>query len=139
MVMSRQEVDAAQERVAEGLRKLPEAYIECRGMLHAWRVLNDFRILNSTIEGGPRFLRRDLECIRECGVVRHDTFLLRFVKGEPQISEKVRSHYTYPQDYQMSDVPRGIKRQVVVYNEQFRRAMSKAAGELLITAHTQGE
>lgn len=125
-----QQRDAAQRVVAKGLQTLPDNYVECRGMMHAWRVLNDFRIMDSPTQNGPRFLRRDLTCTRDCGVVRHDTFLLRFVRGEPQISEKVRAHYTYPDDYQMPGVPRGVKRQVVVYQEQFRRAMEKAAGAL---------
>lgn len=122
------ELDAAQKRIAKGLRTLPAQYVQCRGMLHAWKVLNDFRMTGQKGQKGPRFLRRDLECMRGCGVVRHDTFLLRFVGGEPIISEKLHAAYTYPDDYQIPGIPRGVKRHVIVYQEQFRRAMEAAGG-----------
>lgn len=121
------ELDAAQKAIAEGLRKLPAQYVECRGLLHAWETLNDYRITGTKGQRTARFLRKDLQCMRGCGVIRRDTFLLRFSRGEPIISEKLNSSYTYPADYQLPSVPRGVKRQVVVYQEQFRRAI-KAAG-----------
>lgn len=123
-----QELDEAQKRVAAGLKTLPEQYVQCRGMLHAWEVLNDFRITGTKGQKGPRFLRRDLTCMRGCGTVRHDTFLLRFSRGEPLISEKLHSSYSYPDDYQIPGIPRGVKRHVIVYQEQFRRAMEAAGG-----------
>lgn len=125
---TQKELDEAQVRIAEGLKKLPEQYVECRGMLHAWEVLNDFRMTGQHGQRGPRFLRRDLQCMRGCGVVRHDTFLLRFHRGEPLISEKLHSSYTYPDDYQIPGIPRGVKRHTIVYQEQFRRAMEHAGG-----------
>lgn len=127
MKSTRQELEEAQIRIAEGLKKLPEQYIECRGMLHAWEVLNDFRLTSANVPG-PRFLRRDLRCMRGCGVVRHDTFLLRFQRGEPIISEKLHSHYSYPDDYQMPGIPRGVKRSTIIWQESFRRAMENAGG-----------
>jgi hypothetical protein len=127
---TQKELDEAQKRIASGLRDLPAQYVQCRGMLHAWEVLNDFRITGAQNQRGPRFLRRDLTCMRGCGTVRHDTFLLRFVAGEPMISEKLHASYTYPEDYQIPGIPRGVKRQVIVYQEQFRRAMEAAGGVL---------
>lgn len=124
---SEQELNQAQRKVVAGLRKLPDSYVQCRGMMHAWEVLNDFRITGTPGERGPRFLRRDLECMR-CTTVRHDTYLLRFVKGEPLISEKAHASYTYPENYQIPGIPRGVKRHVIVYQEQFRRAMEAAGG-----------
>ena len=124
------ELDEAQKRVAEGLKGLPSNYVQCRGMLHAWEVLNDFRMTGVATQRGPRFLRRDLTCMRGCGTVRHDTFLLRFVAGEPMISEKLHASYTYPEDYQIPGIPRGVKRHVIVYQEQFRRVMEAAGGAM---------
>lgn len=120
-------VDEAETRIADALKHSKSVYVECRGMRHAWEVLNDFHMLENH-GSGPRFLRQDLECMRGCGVVRHDTFLVRFVAGEPRISEKLHSGYTYPEDYQIPGIPRGVKRFTIYHQERFRRAMEKVAG-----------
>lgn len=120
---SREEREEQEQAVALALEDMPDQYLACRGMRHAWAVMNDFYIMAGDI--GARFLRRDLTCTRDCGTIRHDTWLLgRSRNGVPTITQKLPAHYAYPADYQLHGVPRGVKSSTLVFQEELRRYVS---------------
>jgi hypothetical protein len=99
----------ARARLKRGLAKVPDEYLRCRDLLHAWDTVEDFTIVDaSTIE-------RSLCCSR-CGTLRWDSFT---ATSEGLVKD--RSRYAYPQDYQLANVPRGVKPGVFVRGELFRR------------------
>lgn len=110
----------AVDRLAEELQHLPDNWVQCRDMRHAWDVVEDFHV---TISKGSRIqeIKRVLVCAR-CETFRHETYNLT-----RSGLEKVRQHYEYPEHYQIKGVPRGVKPQALVQAEQYRRVMEKVA------------
>lgn len=106
--------------LANALMELPDNWIQCRDMRHAWGVIEDFHV--HTSQGRKiRELRRVLGCVR-CSTLRIEIYHVgRFGL------DKVRQHYTYPDHYQIKGVPRGVKPQSIVQNEQYRRALERVA------------
>lgn len=104
--------------LASALRDLPEKWVICRDVRHAWAVLNDFHVV-----GDASDIQRELVCMR-CETVRFEIYL-RQRNGS---LEKVSQSYAYPEGYQIPGVPRGVKPSSIVQQEQYRRAMIKAAG-----------
>jgi hypothetical protein len=99
----------AKARLKRGLAHVPDEYLRCRDLLHSWVTVRDFTIVSgSTIE-------RSLVCSR-CGTLRYDSFT-----ATSDGLVKDRSRYSYPQDYQLVNVPRGVKPGVFVRGELFRR------------------
>lgn len=108
--------------LANALMDLPDDWVMCRDMRHAWHVLEDFHVV-TTQARHIQELGRTLICLR-CNTLRVETYHAgRFGL------DKVRQHYTYPENYQIKGVPRGVKPQSIVQQEQYRRAMEKVAGK----------
>lgn len=106
--------------LADALQHLPEQWVMCRDMRHAWRVMNDFHVTKSDRRIAQE-IRRELVCMR-CETVRVEAYhQSRFGL------EKVAQGYRYPEHYQIKGVPRGVKPQSIVQQEQFRRAMERIA------------
>lgn len=106
--------------LANALQRLPDTWIECRDMRHAWTVMNDFHV---TAGQGRRAaeIRRELSCLR-CETVRREVYhQTRFGL------EKVGQTYGYVDGYEMKGVPRGVKPQAIIHDEMYRRAMDKIA------------
>lgn len=103
----------AARRVKRGLTQVPNEYLLCRDLLHAWDVTEDFKITDNNS------IRRTLCCSR-CSTIRYDKFSV-----SPDGLVKDRSQYIYPQDYQLKNVPRGIKPGVFVRGELFKRSERK--------------
>ena len=124
MIMaSRKKYDSDEQaaaNLATALMGLPDNWVICRDMRHAWDVLVDFHVT----EGTKRVIqevRRELMCLR-CETQRLETYHLgRFGL------EKVAQHYRYPEHYQIKGVPRGVKPQSIIQQEQFRRSMERVA------------
>lgn len=106
--------------LANALMDLPDEWVMCRDMRHAWSVLNDFHV---TAGKGKVIseIKRELTCVR-CKTDRVETY-----HHTSFGLEKVHQHYRYPEHYQMKGVPRGVKPQALVQDEQYRRAMEKIA------------
>jgi len=108
--------------LANGLARLPDNWVMCRDMRHAWSVEHDFWVEPSQSVGRrTESIRRELVCMR-CGTFRVEHYL----SGRYGL-DKVSQSYVYPTDYQIPGVPRGVKPSSVVQQEQFRRAMEKVA------------
>ena len=107
---------------AENLKNLPDVWVACRDMMHAWSVLNDFHVVGKKQGALHPYIRRDLVCMR-CNAVRHE----EYEKVRSGL-DKVYQSYTYPEGYQIPGVPRGVKPKTIVQQEQYRRAMEKVAG-----------
>ena len=108
-----------------GLKKLPEKWVMCRDMRHAWAVLNDFHVPASTPgqKAVTLQIQRELVCMR-CETVRYESY----ERTRDGRLDKVAQGYGYPEGYQIPGVPRGVKPQQIIQAEQYRRAMEKAAG-----------
>jgi hypothetical protein len=106
--------------LANALQTLPDTWIECRDMRHAWTVMNDFHV--SAGQGRKvAEIRRELVCLR-CETVRRETYhQTRFGL------EKVAQSYGYVEGYEMKGVPRGVKPQAIIHDEMYRRSMDKIA------------
>ena len=114
--------DQAAANLASALTELPDEWVICRDMRHAWEVLVDFHVTESKGRSWSE-LRRVLTCGRcmthRIEVYHHGRYGL----------DKVGQHYKYPEHYQIKGVPRGVKPQSIVQEEQFRRAMERLADQ----------
>jgi hypothetical protein len=114
--------DQAAADLANALMDLPDDWVMCRDMRHAWHVMEDFHVSKNRGHSIQE-LNRTLICMR-CTTLRIEVYH----SGRFGL-DKVRQHYTYPDNYQIKGVPRGVKPQSIVQNEQYRRAMERAAGK----------
>lgn len=106
--------------LAESLKALPSNWVMCRDVRHAWSVLNDFHVTGK--QGGFPVIQRELVCMR-CETVRYEWY------EQTKVGlDKVGQSYGYPEGYQIPGVPRGVKPQSIVQQEQYRRAMEAVAG-----------
>lgn len=112
--------EQAANQLAEALTHLPDPWIICRDMRHAWNVLVDFHVTQGKGRNWTE-LRRILSCGR-CETERIEVYH----HGRYGL-DKVGQHYKYPEHYQIKGVPRGVKPQSIVQEEQFRRAMERIA------------
>lgn len=113
--------DDARARLADALTRLPENWVMCRDVRHAWSVEADFHV---SLQRGQAIqeIKRVLVCMR-CGTKRHEVYVPTKYYG----LDKIRSHYEYPVDYQIKGVPRGNKPQSLIQQESYRRTMLKIA------------
>jgi hypothetical protein len=71
---------------------MPNAFIECRDMRHAWKVVQSYRYIDDgETTRTPKYVSRKLECNR-CGCVRTDVLNVRTF-------DKVATSYDYPEGY----------------------------------------
>lgn len=111
----------ARARLADALTMLPEAWVMCRDVRHAWVVEEDFHVIWLTGQSVQE-IKRVLVCMR-CSSKRHEIYAPSRAFG----LEKIRMHYEYPENYQITGVPRGNKPQAMVQQEQYRRLMIKVS------------
>ncbi len=109
----------AAKRLADNLKTLPDSWVQCRDMMHAWAILNDFHVAGKI--NRVSIIKRELVCMR-CGCVRFEDY--EMTKWG---LNKVGQQYNYPAGYQIPGVPRGVKPKAIVQQEQYRRAMEKVA------------
>lgn len=116
---------AARKELENALTILPDRYIACRDVRHAWSVENDFHVYRQAQEKGRRTMHiaRDLVCMR-CGTLRHEVYIATKDRG----LEKIAQSYDYPEKYAIPGVPRGVKPSAIIQQEAYRRAMEKVAG-----------
>lgn len=110
---------------AKALAALPDKWVACRDMRHAWDVLNNFHLVpDFQVPGGKKInvFHRDLLCSR-CGTVRREDYQALSTGA----LDKVNQDYVYPEGYQMRGVPRGANASAVIQFEQYRRAMAQVA------------
>ena len=113
---------AAAGRLAKALTELPEAWVQCRDLMHAWQVQDDFHVIPPANSRRKQLeIARTLVCGR-CETVRKEVFV-----QEKFGLAKVAQSYGYPENYQIPGVPRGMKPKQIVQAEQYRRTMEKIA------------
>lgn len=112
--------DKAERMIAGALHQLPEEFLACRDLRHAWKVQDNFHDGNT--EGTTM---RVLKCV-SCETVRTDVYSVLKRPGMVPRMEKVSSAYTYPKGYQMRQ-PSGVRdlaiSQLVKY-ETFLRVLN---------------
>lgn len=109
------ETVAARSELARRLRTLPNDFVACRDIQHAWDAADGFFL--EEVRGGRQRIVRRLSCTR-CGTMRLDHH--RIVDGGLQ---KTRSVYTYPEGFLLPKLPPGTKPLSVVRAESLRRAL----------------
>lgn len=99
-VMITEEVEA----FLNALAGVPDAYLECRSMKHAWQQDTLFTLVDTGREtsrrarGGERvFAERNLTCLR-CGMERSDAYRVTKI-GRYTALKKLTSTYTPPEGY----------------------------------------
>lgn len=108
---------------AKRLQALPDAYLECRDMRHAWYISHDFHVAPDTIEGGRVvLLDRVLSCER-CPGKRTQ----HFKQGRYGLEKLGETRYS-PSSYRIPGVPPGVRTQIIVQQESYRRSLEKAVG-----------
>lgn len=116
------EDEQAAADLASALTQLPDNWVMCRDMRHAWDVNVDFHVTES--QGSRiREIRRQLVCMR-CETVRNEVY-----HHTRWGLEKVSQSYGYPDDYQIHGVPRGVKPSWLIQEEQYRRTMDRLADQ----------
>lgn len=116
--LNKQEIKAL-DKFRDGLRDLPDNWVLCRDMRHAWEILNDFHVVATP--GGSSDIRRELVCVR-CETVRRESF-----ENNLYGLNKTSVAYIYPEKYMIHGVPRAVPLQAAVRQEQYRRAMERIA------------
>lgn len=107
------------EQLRSSVGNLPDQWVACRDMRHAWDILNDFHV-NGDGSDLPQ-VRRELVCIR-CSTVRRETY-----ENNVYGLDRVNTNYLYPDNYQLHGIPREISLQAVIRQDQYRRAMERIA------------
>lgn len=119
--MSKHHDEVTIESMVEQLKDLPDTWVLCRDVKHAWTVETDFHVTD--YKGGDiHEIRRIMRCLR-CGTDRHETY----VPSKRWGLEKTTQHYAYPDGYQFHGTPRGVKPSWLIQGEQYRRAMERVA------------
>ena len=114
--------ERAELQVLEGLlEELPDEFLACRDMRHAWTVHADFYVAENEIGYRGVVIARELVCLR-CSTGRHELYVQR-----KWGLDKIRNSYVYTSGYQLSGVPRGVKRSQAINDVQYRKAMLKVA------------
>lgn len=110
--------DQAAADLANALTHLPDKWVMCRDMRHSWDVVEDFHV---TMRSGRSVqeIARVLGCMR-CMTHRREIYH----QGRFGL-DKVSQTYSYPENYQIKGVPRGVKPQSIIQQEQFRRSMER--------------
>lgn len=126
----------AAEQLSDSLTRLPDSYLACRDMKHAWEVTNDYHVVDE-MKGGRKVvdIRRVLACAR---CVDENTGLPtqrveRYIFTAWGL-EKVGQAYIYPSNYQLHGQPRGVKPSSLIYGEQYRRTLEKVASDAKVTS-----
>lgn len=115
------EAAAARSHLAQQLRELPDAFVACRDLQHAWDTATGFYMEDYVYAGveQQRVVRR-MTCVR-CGTERTDRF-----KIVDNGLVKTRSDYRYAEGYQFpasEKFPPGTKPLSVVRAESLRRSL----------------
>jgi len=90
--------DKAERMVAGALHQLPEEFLACRDLRHAWKVQDNFH------ESDNGMTTRTLKCV-SCETVRTDVYSVLKTPGMVPRMEKVSTSYAYPKGYQMRQAP----------------------------------
>lgn len=93
------------------LKDLPDQFLACRDLRHAWEELGYFRERGSGRAGGP--IIRKLRCLR-CGTLRRDVLSNSF-------TDKTTHYYGHPDGYRLEGMGRAameeVRREVVKRHE----------------------
>lgn len=119
------------ESVEEFLRSLagmPDEFLQCRAMRHAWEEEQPFTVVDSTRESGRRprggeqvYAERILACSR-CGMQRSDAFRITSSNGHSALV-KVGASYSPPPNYFVEGA--GRLSSELVLGAKFDRDMAK--------------
>lgn len=112
------EAARARSDLARELRTLPDEFVACRDLQHAWDKATEFFLEDYMYAGAQqqRIVRR-MTCLR-CHTERTDRF-----KIVDHGLVKTRSDYKYPEGFMIHKFPPGTKPLSVVRAESLRRSL----------------
>lgn len=103
------------------LRDLPDEYLACRDLRHAWEELGYYRE-----RGTSGAIIRKLQCLR-CGTLRRDTLSNSY-------SEKTTHYYGHPEGYRIDGMGRAgmdeVRKEVVKRHQVITLSAADLADEL---------
>jgi hypothetical protein len=108
------------ENLAHKVQNLPDNWLMCRDVRHAWDVTEDFHVTKHKASKVQE-IRRVLVCLR-CKCERHERYAVT-----KWGLDKVGQTYKHPDGYVIHGVPRGVKPSFIIQGEQYRRVMEKLA------------
>ena len=103
------------------LMDLPDTFLFCRDLRHAWSVDNDFHVYSDVVNAKLTVIARDLICMR-CGTGRKEVYVQRSWG-----LEKIRNAYAYADGYQLKGAPRGVTASKLIHDIQYRKTMANIA------------
>lgn len=116
-------------QVADRFTALSDDFLDCRdpGFGHDWKRLNDFHTIDTHMDHGSLVtdILREFLCKR-CDAVKTEHFYMTKANG----LFKYRNSYVYPEGYLLPGIPRGVTPSKIVHQEQYNRAMRRAAGAM---------
>lgn len=119
--MAKNKVKPDYRAVLKRLEDLPQDFLDCRDMMHAWKRVKSYIPLGLD-PANPKQLLREMECLR-CGTIKRDVFTARTL-------ERTSTSYSHPAGYLIrgGNVPnRGqLTRRVLVERSADRRARAAA-------------
>jgi hypothetical protein len=111
---------AVRAAVARKLRGQKNEFLQCRDLRHSWVITTDFHVVTPQDGDAATRLVRDLRCSR-CRTERRDVFA-----PTRHGVEKIGAAYSYPEDYKIAGIPRGVKPQAMIRQEEYRRVLEAA-------------
>lgn len=113
-------LDARNKRVLRAaLPSVPGRYLECRDLMHAWEVIDDFRAVPET-KDSYGYIERTVCCMR-CEAVRTE----RYQETKDGLI-RTRTKYEYPAGYTLDELPSGPKPVSIVREELWRRVSERS-------------
>lgn len=116
----------------EALTHLPDSYLMCRDVRHAWDVSTDYYVTASK-GTRPTEIQRTLTCLR-CGTLRVERYLPTRNAGLDKVGQTYRYPGARPDDerprYQFTEkgITRGNKPSSLIQGEAYRRSLERQAG-----------
>jgi hypothetical protein len=125
---TKKELTEGRNRLIAELREKSETSLICRSLRHAWSQHNAARLIPPRTKRDLPVIRMDFVCERGCDVVRHDTLVVRAMPdGSYSVVERLPAYYSYPEDYPIPGIPRGVQPSTIIWQEYVRRQQEEIA------------
>jgi hypothetical protein len=125
---TKRQLSEGRARLASEISKKSATVLKCRSLRHAWDQQNAARLINPQTRRDLPLLRIDFRCERGCDVVRHDYLIVRKLSdGSLSVIERLPTSYTYPEEYPIPGIPRGVQSSTIIWQEFVRRQAEKIA------------
>jgi hypothetical protein len=103
------------------LKETPKEFLACRDIRHLWTIVDEFHIVEETVEG--KYLERGMECTR-CKTRKIERHLLRTDRWGIYRMVRVSSGYSYPEHYLIPEMTRTDHGTEILRAERFLQTES---------------